>query len=235
MRWQYLLLLPALTYFGIQQLQGVRAVQQHQRHQLLPIGTTTYYVSQTVGCESPRFAIVVNVTASTAAPTVTSPVNYCQNAVAVPLTATGTNLLWYTTATGGTGSTTAPTPSTAVVGSTTYYVSQTQSCGESPRATIIVNVSAVPVAPSVISPVTYCQNTASVLTAAGTNLLWYTAATGGTGSATAPAPSTATAGTTIFYVSQTTNNCESPRSSITVNVIASPIAPTVTSPVNYCW
>lgn len=200
-----------------------------------PIGTTTYYVSQTVGCESPRFAIVVNVTASTAAPTVTSPVNYCQNAVAVPLTATGTNLLWYTTATGGTGSTTAPTPSTAVVGSTTYYVSQTQSCGESPRATIIVNVSAVPVAPSVISPVTYCQNsTASVLTAAGTNLLWYTAATGGTGSATAPTPSTATAGTTIFYVSQTTNNCESPRSSITVNVIASPIAPTVTSPVNYC-
>ena len=200
-----------------------------------PIGTTTYYVSQTVGCESPRFAIVVNVTASTAAPTVTSPVNYCQNAVAVPLTATGTSLLWYTTATGGTGSTTAPTPSTAVVGSITYYVSQTQSCGESPRAAIIVNVSAVPVAPSVISPVTYCQNsTASVLTAAGTNLLWYTAVTGGTGSATAPTPSTATAGTTIFYVSQTTNNCESPRSSITVNVIASPIAPTVTSPVNYC-
>ena len=199
------------------------------------IGTTTYYVSQTIGCESPRFAIVVNVTASTAAPTVTSPVNYCQNAVAVPLTATGTSLLWYTTATGGTGSTTAPTPSTAVVGSTTYYVSQTQSCGESPRAAIIVNVSAVPGAPSVTSPVTYCQNsTASALTATGTNLLWYTAATGGTGSATAPTPSTAAAGTTIFYVSQTTNNCESPRSSITVNVVASPIAPTVTSPVNYC-
>ena len=199
------------------------------------IGTITYYVSQTIGCESPRFAIVVNVTASTAAPTVTSPVNYCQNAVAVPLTATGTSLLWYTTATGGTGSTTAPTPSTAVVGSTTYYVSQTQSCGESPRAAIIVNVSAVPGAPSVTSPVTYCQNsTASALTATGTNLLWYTAATGGTGSATAPTPSTAAAGTTIFYVSQTTNNCESPRSSITVNVVASPIAPTVTSPVNYC-
>ncbi len=199
------------------------------------IGTTTYYVSQTIGCESPRFAIVVNVTASTAAPTVTSPVNYCQNAVAIPLTATGTNLLWYTTVTGGTGSTTAPTPSTAVIGSTTYYVSQTQSCGESPRAAIIVNVSAVPGAPSVTSPVTYCQNSvASALTATGTNLLWYTAATGGTGSATAPTPSTAVAGTTIFYVSQTTNNCESPRSSITVNVIASPIAPTVTSPVNYC-
>lgn len=199
------------------------------------LGTTTYYVSQTIGCESPRFAIVVNVTASTAAPTVTSPVNYCQNAVAVPLTAAGTNLLWYTTATGGTGSTTAPTPSTAVVSSTTYYVSQTQSCGESPRAAIIVNVSAVPVAPSVTSPITYCQNSlASALTAVGANLLWYTAATGGTGTATAPTPSTTTAGTTIFYVSQTISNCESPRSSITVNVIASPLAPTVTSPVNYC-
>ncbi|MEP7255031.1 MAG: alpha-amylase family glycosyl hydrolase [Ferruginibacter sp.] len=199
------------------------------------IGSTTYYVSQTIGCESPRFAIVVNVTASTAAPTVTSPVNYCQNAVAVPLQATGTNLLWYTTATGGTGSATAPTPSTTTVGSTTYYVSQTQSCGESPRAAIIVNVAAIPGAPVVTSPVSYCQNTtASALTATGTNLLWYLTATGGTGSTTAPTPSTTTAGTVIFYVSQSANSCESPRAAITINVTAAPLAPVVTSPVSYC-
>jgi glycosidase len=200
------------------------------------IGSTTYYVTQTIGsCESPRLPIVVNVTANTPAPTVTSPVNYCQNATASQLTATGTNLLWYTAATGGTGNATAPIPSTTAIGSTSYYVSQTQSCGESPRAVIVVNVSAVPAAPAVTSPLTYCQNiTAPALTATGTNILWYTVASGGTGSATAPIPSTATAGSTTWYVSQSNNGCESPRASIIVNVNAAPGMPTVTTPVTYC-
>ena|GEM_PF-33339 len=200
------------------------------------IGSTNYYVSQTVGgCEGPRATIVVTITATTPPPTVVSPVNYCQNATAVPLTATGTSLLWYTVPTGGTGSATAPTPSTAVVGTVTYYVSQTQSCGESPRASIDVVVSAVPAAPTVSSPVVYCQNaTATALTATGSNLLWYTVPTGGTGSATAPTPSTTTAGSTTYYVSQTVTSCESPRASIVVNIIATPAAPTVTSPVTYC-
>ena len=199
------------------------------------IDSTTYYVSQTIGCESPRFPIVVNVTAITAAPTVTSPVSYCQNSTASALTATGSNLLWYSTPTGGTGSTTAPTPLTTTAGSTTYYVSQTQSCGESLRAAIIVNISAVPGAPTVTSPVSYCQNsTATALIAMGTSLLWYTTATGGMGTAIAPTPSTTTAGTTTYYISQTTNSCESQRAAITVNVIATPSAPTVTSPVSYC-
>jgi glycosidase len=200
------------------------------------IGSAIYYVTQTpASCESPRAAITVQVTAGTAPPTVTSPVNYCQNATAVPLTATGTSLLWYTTATGGTGSTTAPTPSTSTVGSTDYFVSQTQSCGESPRATITVDVSALPGAPTVSSPIAYCQNaTATALTATGTNLLWYTTATGGTGSTTAPTPSTANAGSTTYYVTQTPATCESPRASIVVNITAAPSAPIVSSPLNYC-
>lgn len=200
------------------------------------IGSTIYYVSQTVnGCEGPRASITVTITATTAAPTVTTPVNYCQGATAVPLTATGTSLLWYTSATGGTGSTTAPTPITTATGNTIYYVSQTQSCGESPRVAITVTVSAIPGAPAVTTPVTYCQNaTATALTATGSNLLWYTTATGGTGSATAPTPSTATAGNTMYYVSQASNSCESPRASITVTINAASPAPAVTTPVTYC-
>ena len=200
------------------------------------VGSTTYYVSQSAnGCESPRASVVVNVTAGTAAPTVTSPVNYCQGGTAIPLTATGTTLLWYTTATGGTGSSTAPTPLTNNVGSTTYYVSQTQSCGESPRASIVVNVNATPTAPGVASPVTYCQNaTAGPLTATGSNLLWYTVATGGTGTNNPPTPSTTSVGTTLYYVSQTTMGCESPRAVINVVVNAIPASPAVTSPLTYC-
>jgi hypothetical protein len=78
------------------------------------------------------------------APIVISPLNYCQGATAVPLTATpsaGGTLNWYgTNATGGTASPTAPTPSTATVGSTTYYVSQTVGGCESPRSAVVVNV-----------------------------------------------------------------------------------------------
>lgn len=199
------------------------------------VGSVIYYVSQTVGCESPRTPVTVNITATTPAPTVTTPVTYCQNATATALTAVGTNLLWYTTATGGTGSATAPVPSTAATGSVLYYVSQTQSCGESPRAAITVTVNAIPAAPVVTSPVVYCQNvTATALTATGTGLLWYTTATGGTGSATAPIPVTTAAGNTIYYVSQITTGCESPRASITVTVNATPSAPVVTASINYC-
>ncbi len=85
----------------------------------------------------------VNLYAQTA-PTVTSPVYYCQGRTATQLTVipdSGYTLLWYgINQTGGTGNSTAPTPSTSTVGSTTYYVSQTDGTNESPRASIVVNV-----------------------------------------------------------------------------------------------
>jgi hypothetical protein len=200
------------------------------------IGSTTYYVSQSTGtCEGPRASIVVNVVAVTAAPIVSSPVVYCQGATATALTATGTGLLWYTVPTGGTGAATAPIPSTTTVGSTTYYVSQTSSCGESPRASIVVTVNATPLAPTAATPMAYCQGaTAVALTATGTGLLWYTTSTGGAGTTTAPIPSTTAAGATTYYVSQTTGACEGPRAAIVVNVTAAPAAPTVTTPIAYC-
>jgi gliding motility-associated-like protein len=198
-------------------------------------GSTTYYVSQSTGvCEGPRFAIVVNITAEPLAPVVTTPVTYCQNATAIALTASGTNLLWYTAATGGTGTTTAPIPSTTAVGSTIYYVSQSTTC-VSPRAAITVVIKATPLAPAVTTPVAYCQNaTPTTLSATGASLLWYTAATGGVGSTTAPTPSTTAGGITTYYVTQTVNGCESPRAAIVINVTATPAAPTVVSPLNIC-
>lgn len=78
-------------------------------------------------------------------PSVTTPVTYNQGDAASPLTATtgtnGTGLLWYTAATGGTGSTTAPTPSTATPSSTSYWVASTNANGcESERVEIVVSV-----------------------------------------------------------------------------------------------
>lgn len=79
-------------------------------------------------------------------PTVETPVEYCLNETAGQLTATPTgsySLVWYTQAVGGTGSTTAPTPDTSVVGSTSYYVANADTNGcEGPRAEIVVNINA---------------------------------------------------------------------------------------------
>ena len=184
-------------------------------------GTTSFWVSQTVGCESPRSLITVTVNPSPqTAPVVTSPVVYCVGSATAQLTATsGTNLLWFTNATGGTGTPTAPTPSAASAGNITYYVAQTIGVCEGPRASIVVNILAYPTAPIIVTPQIFCPNsTPSPLTALGTNLLWYSNAIGGIGSTTAPTPATATLGSTTYYVSQSNGNCEGPRTAIVVTV-----------------
>ena len=199
------------------------------------LGTQTFYVTQTVnGCESDRQTLLVTINATPPAPSVTSPVPYCQNAIASPLTATGSGLLWYAAATGGVGSTLAPTPPTGTAGPQSYFVSQTTGTCEGPRATIIVNVTALPAAPTVTA-LSYCQGAPSVpLIATGNGVLWYSNPTGGTGSTTAPTPSTTTIGTVPYYVSQFNGTCEGPRAALLVTVNATPSAPTVTSPLAYC-
>ncbi len=81
---------------------------------------------------------------------------------------------------------------------------------------------------------TYCQGaTATALTAnalIGNSLRWYTQPTGGTFTTTAPVPSTTTAGTYTYYVSQANvGNDESMRAAITVVVNALPATPTITA------
>ncbi|MFO0507874.1 MAG: hypothetical protein ACK5YS_03275, partial [bacterium] len=158
-----------------------------------------------------------------AAPSVTG-ITYCQTAVAAPLTAGGSNLLWYAAATGGVGSATAPIPSTATAGVTSFFVSQTLNGCESSRAQLDVTVNALP-SPPVVAISTYCVgDTAVPLTAIGTNLLWYSSPIGGVGSSTAPTPSTSTAGVLSFYVSQTISGCEGPRSKLDVEVYDPPLS-----------
>ncbi len=208
-------------------------------------GTTSYFASQSIGiCESPRAEIIVVVTAIPAAPQVgtmpgqtSSTVNYCEGDTPMNFVVSGTNLLWYANATGGVGSSTAPTVSTAAVSSNTYYVSQSSVGCEGPRSSITVNVNTTPAAPTLTVPAiqTYCQNSpTNSLGATGTNIKWYTVPTGGTASTTTPPVSSATAGTTIYYVSQTNGNCEGPRASITIIITATPVAPAVSSVINYC-
>lgn len=79
------------------------------------------------------------------APPTPTDVTYCQFDPAAPLTASGASILWYTSATGGVGSTTAPVPSTAIYGVVTYYATQTVLGCESPRTPLDVTTKIKPV------------------------------------------------------------------------------------------
>ncbi len=106
----------------------------------------------------------------------------------------------------------------------------TNAAGCTHTETLNLTIKGLSSAPSVTTPVTYCVGEgASALSASGTSLLWYTVATGGTGSSTAPTPSTATVGSTYYYVSQTeAGKCEGARAKITVTISPNSICPSYT-------
>ena len=168
---------------------------------------------------------------------------YCQYETAIALTATLNDpfntLKWYTTPTGGTGTTVAPVPSTAVPGVFQWYVTEVGAVGgcESPRVVQNVYVKAKPLPPVTLhSSYVYCQgdSTAVQLTAVGDSLKWYTTPTiGGVYSFTAPTPQTNILGVYTWYVTQTTNGCESDMTAITVGIFQKP-EPPVTKDLFYC-
>ena len=96
-----------------------------------------------VGTPSPS---ILAVRAKPGKPTIpATSITVCQGQSAVPLSAvktdTSASLVWYgSNATGGTGTSVAPKPSTDAIGTVRYYVVQTQNDCESERAEIVVDV-----------------------------------------------------------------------------------------------
>ncbi|OFX76321.1 MAG: hypothetical protein A2X12_09210 [Bacteroidetes bacterium GWE2_29_8] len=83
----------------------------------------------------------------------------------------------------------------------------------------------LPLEPTVLSPIVYCQNTqADSLNAIGKNLKWYVNDTTSAYLNYPPIPSTTIIDTSFYYVSQTNGICESKRSKITVIIISKPNA-----------
>lgn len=158
-------------------------------------------------------------------PTATLTYTYCAGATATALTATagsGNSLKWYTQATGGTAATTAPTPSTSVAGTFSYYVSQSNAAGdESKRVAITVTINAAPAVPTITAngPTTFCTGGNVVLTSsATTGNVWST-------TATTAAITVNTSGSYIVTVTDA-NGCSAVSSATTVNVSNAPI-PTI--------
>lgn len=86
---------------------------------------------------------------------------------------------------------------------------------------VIYPIPGKPVTDSLI----YCQYADALpLTAEGTDLTWYQAATGRDTFLSAPVPETLVPGVSTYYVTQTVATCESPRAPLVVTVEPMPIA-----------
>lgn len=108
-----------------------------------------------------------------------------------------------------------------------HTITLTGSSGCDSIASLDLVINPTPPAPNVNNPIVYCQyDSPDPLVAnsniPGASLLWYNVATGGSSSTGTPVVSTVTPGTTAYYVSQVINNCEGPRSVITVTVNSKP-------------
>ena len=179
------------------------------------LASGNYFVTQTLNsCESEiRTAVVVTLNA-TPAPTASSQ-TFCNAAAVANLTATGTAIKWYTSASGGSSLST-----TSALASRTYYATQSLgTCESEIRTEVVVTVNVTP--PASASAQTFC-NAATVanLTAAGTAIKWYTSASGGSALSTSTALASGS-----FYVTQTLGTCESEiRTAVVVTVNVTPPA-----------
>jgi|GEM_PF-641297 len=186
--------------------------------------TGSYYVSQTIDdCESPRTEVIVTVYGIPSAP-ISDAQTFCIGTVA-DLTATGENLQWYDVAEGG-----MPLATDTELVSGTYYVSQTINDCESPRTEVVVTIYGIPSIPVADATQSFfCTgNTIADLIATGENLQWYDVAEGGT-----PLVLETELVSGTYYVSQTINGCESPRTEVAVSVIYGVEMPAAPSPQNF--
>jgi len=190
-------------------------------------GPRTYTATGISNCDTLYLTFYVDTINFSVPPSVTSPVRYCEGETPTALAAgaaAGATLNWYTVATGGVASPTAPTPSTAFPGSSTasfdttnYWVSQTNAAGcETPRTRISVIVTKKPAPPGTTNLIYCLGDTTKPLTAVGVNLSWWDATTGGTKYVSTPTPASTVAGTVSYFVEQSVNGCVSDRSQLDV-------------------
>jgi PKD repeat protein len=107
---------------------------------LQPADVANYSVRVTSAC-GVLISNIANVSIGIApAAPITNNKFVCRNSTPVPLTAIGSNLIWYNAAIGGVASSIPPSPLTTVPGSQIFFVSSNSNFCESPRSSITVTV-----------------------------------------------------------------------------------------------
>jgi gliding motility-associated-like protein len=166
--------------------------------------TTTYTFTPNSSQCATTTTMTINVISNISPPTGSSTQVFCYNPTPTiaELNATGITIQWYASTTGGS----ALPLNTPLVNGSTYYASQTvNACESINRFPVLVTINS-PNSPIVNSNQVYC-NAATIgnLLVSGTNIQWYSSASGGT---PLDVDTDIISGTT-YYSSQTIDGCES--------------------------
>mgnify|MGYP000243340101 CR=1 FL=1 len=199
----------------------------------------TYYASQTlnntISCESTTRASTIVTITKTPAPSGSGNQLVCNSGTISNLVATGTSILWYANATGGSPL----NPTTALVNGATYYASQTLSACESVNRLSVSVVINQPISPIIQNEESFCASENATITSltnrvTNTNTVnWYL-----TPNSTTPLSVTdKLVNGAIYYGAAFTSTplfCESsPRTTVKVN-IESPSKPEGNSNQFFC-
>ncbi|OYU82747.1 MAG: hypothetical protein CFE24_14320, partial [Flavobacterium sp. BFFFF2] len=166
--------------------------------------TTLYTFTPTAGTCTNTVAMTITVNSKTT-PSFTQVAAVCAGVTISALPTTSTNSVT------GTWS-----PAINNTLTTTYTFTPTAGLCAS-TATMTIAVNALPTAPTATGTQTFCASpapTIASLTATGTAIQWYAAATSGIGLASATTLLTGTS----YYASQTAGNCESTRTAVAVSI-----------------
>ena len=166
-----------------------------------PNTTTTYWCDVTTNGVTCRKNITISVIVTTP-PTGSATQTLCPGSTVSNLTATGTDIKWYATATGGIQL----AATTALVNGTIYYASQTvQGCESTTRLAVTASFLTVN-APTGTAIQYFCgQSTIASFVLNGSSIKWYATSTGG---AELPLTTLISNGA-FYYASNNSNNCES--------------------------
>ncbi|MFN3852626.1 MAG: immunoglobulin domain-containing protein, partial [Spirosomataceae bacterium] len=177
------------------------------------VNSYSRWVSQTINnCESDRLQINASITSKPQAP-VANGTTICSGTSAtltISNACSGT-LTWYKEADNSVVS----MPVSPTVNTNYYAKCSVGNCESDASNIVTVSVNTIPAQPT-NTTVSVCFGNTLTFSASGSNLLWYSSATGGVGSSTAP--SYTEGGTYTHYVSQTLNGCESSRLAISESV-----------------
>ena len=201
------------------------------------VGLYTYYVTETLnGCEGPSVPVTLEIYNIPSAPSVNNQ-TACFGTVIPDLSASGSNITWYsdinlnTQIATGNNLTTGQT----AAGIYSYYATTTDANGcESSASNATLEIYSLPSAPSVVNEVACFGSLIPDLTATGTNLNWYSdiSLTNLVGTGGSFSTGQTSVGIYTYYVTSTdVNGCESIPTTVSLEIYSLPNAPTANNEV----
>jgi len=197
-------------------------------------GSYTVTVTDANGCTQ-----TANVTITqppvVAAPVAGSPAPICTGQAIPALTATGSNLQWYSdaalTTLVGSGNSFTPAISNTNAGTTTFYVTQTVGGCTSTATIVSVVINATPTTPIISGTLTFCAGGSTTLTSSATSANQWLLNGNPISGATNQTLTVSAAGN--YTVQTTANGCTSVSAVATVTQITVPV-PTISGTLTFC-